>query len=85
MTRRDEIFEFICDYADEHVGNSPTLHELAGIFRVEGRLLSYSTVRYHVTLLIAEGRLVRVDGKLVVIRAEWERPQRIVGLSDSFM
>ena len=42
LTRRDEIMLYICDYADEKDGPTPSIHEIAQQFK-----LAYSTVFYH--------------------------------------
>jgi hypothetical protein len=68
-TRRQEIYEFILVYADEHNGNSPSILEVKKNFR-----LAYGTVYTHVMKLIAERRIEQIDGKLVVIGAEWNPP-----------
>jgi hypothetical protein len=56
-TRRDEIFEWVCRYADEMDGPTPSINEIAVHFK-----LNYKTVYYHVMKLIVEGRL-RQDGE----------------------
>jgi hypothetical protein len=68
-TRRDEIFEWVCRYADEMDGPTPSINEIALHFR-----LNYKTVYYHVMKLIIEGRLRQERGKLVVIGSEWIEP-----------
>jgi hypothetical protein len=69
QTRRDEIFEFIIIYAGEKDGPTPSIHEIAGHFK-----LSYSTIYHHVMKLIIEDRLRQEDGKLIVINSEWYAP-----------
>jgi hypothetical protein len=68
-TRREEIFAFICMYADEHNGPTPSILEIKGHFG-----LAYGTVYAHVMKLIAERRLEQQDGKLVVPGSEWVPP-----------
>jgi hypothetical protein len=68
-TRRDEIFEWVCRYADEMDGPTPSINEIAVHFR-----LNYKTVYYHVMKLIIEGRLRQDRGKLVVVGSEWIEP-----------
>jgi len=70
-TRRDEIFEFVCNYASEKDGPTPSIREIALNFG-----LSYSTVYHHTMKLIIEGRLRQEDGKLIVINSEWYPPSR---------
>jgi hypothetical protein len=68
-TRRDEIFEWVCHYADEMDGPTPSINEIAVHFK-----LNYKTVYYHVMKLIVEGRLRQERGKLVVVGSEWIEP-----------
>jgi len=68
-TRRDEIFAFVCRYADEHSGPTPSILEIAHHFE-----LAYGTVYGHVMRLIAERRLAQQDGKLVVPGSAWTPP-----------
>lgn len=68
-TRRDEIFEFVCTYADELNGPTPSIREIAGHFH-----LNYKTVYIHVRKLIDERRLCQERGKLVVVGSEWLEP-----------
>lgn len=74
MTRRDEIYSFICTYADEMDGPTPTIREIARHFG-----LNYKTVYHHVLKLIIEGRLRQDRGKLVVVGSEWIEPPEPVG------
>jgi len=69
-TRRDEIYEWVCTYADEMDGPTPSINEIASHFD-----LNYKTVYYHVIKLIAEGRLQQERGKLVVVGSEWLQPE----------
>jgi hypothetical protein len=70
-TRRDEIYDFVCTYADEKDGPTPTIREISISFG-----LAYTTVYHHVIKLIAERRLRQEDGKLIVVDSEWIPPQR---------
>jgi len=54
-TRRDDIFEWICRYADEMDGPTPSINEIALQFK-----LNYKTVYYHVMKLVVEGRLRQI-------------------------
>jgi hypothetical protein len=64
-SRQDEIFEWVCCYADEMDGPTPSINEIAVHFR-----LNYKTVYYHVMKLIVEGRLRQERGKLIVVGCE---------------
>ena len=68
-TRRDEIFDYICDYADVHGGPTPSIREIAMEFH-----LNYSTVYRHIKLLIDEDRIDQRNGKIVVIGSRWIAP-----------
>jgi biotin operon repressor len=57
--RRDQIADYIEQYAAEHGGNSPSLQEIADALKI-----SKATVVEHVQKLIDEGRAMRRDGKL---------------------
>lgn len=74
MTRRYEIFEVLCDYAEDHVGNSPSFRDLLAELKKRGYKMTLSTLRIHITKLEAERVLERRDGKLIVIDADWIRP-----------
>ena len=71
-TRRDEIFEWVCRYADDMDGPTPSINETAPHFK-----LTYKTVFYHVMKLIVEGRLRQERGKLVVVGSEWIEPSAL--------
>lgn len=68
-TRRDEIYEYICAYADVKNGPTPSIREVSQAFK-----LGYTTVYNHVMKLIAERRIEQEDGKLIVIGSEWIPP-----------
>lgn len=73
-TRRDEIYEWVCQYADEMDGPTPSIREISIHFA-----LNYKTVYYHVMKLIVEGRLRQERGKLVVVGSEWiEPPKKLI-------
>ncbi len=73
-TRRDEIYEWICDYADEMDGPTPSINEVATHFG-----LAYKTAYVHIVKLILEGRLRQDRRKLIVVRSEWLRPDTAEG------
>jgi DNA-binding transcriptional regulator YhcF (GntR family) len=68
-TRRDEIFEYVCAYADELNGPTPSIREISLHFRV-----NYKTAYKHVRKLITEQRLGQERGKLVVVGSDWIEP-----------
>lgn len=69
MTRREEILRFICQYAKENNGVTPSARSIAVAFR-----LGKTTVLTHITKLVAEGRLAWVDDRLKVVDSEWIEP-----------
>ena len=71
VTRRDEIYEYICVYANEMDGPTPSINEISIHFH-----LNYKTAYYHIMKLIIEGRLRQERGKLVVTGSEWIEPLR---------
>jgi hypothetical protein len=66
MKRRDEIYQYICDYADEHRGPTPSIREIAIHFE-----RNYTTIYRHIDTLIKENRIDRQDGKIIVKSAQW--------------
>lgn len=68
-TRRDDIFLFIAEYADAHVGNTPSLGEIARAFN-----LKRSTVYTHTLKLVNDGRALWRDGELILIGSEFYPP-----------
>jgi repressor of nif and glnA expression len=76
VTRRDDVYQVILDYADRNVGNMPSQREIMGMLKRRGMDLSLSSIRYHLTKLEAERKLERRSGKLVVAGANWGRPAR---------
>ncbi len=66
---RDDIMLFICEYAGDKNGPSPSINEIA-----QGLGLSYSSTYHHVMRLIVDGKLEQQDGKLCVVGAEWYAP-----------
>lgn len=71
-TRRDEIYEYICAYADEKNGPTPNIREISEALEV-----CYSTVYHHILKLVIEGRLEQRDGKLLVVGSEWYGPEGV--------
>jgi len=61
VTRRDEVFNYICGYAGEMNGVTPSMREIARDFD-----RSYTTIYRHVRQLIKEGRL-DIDGRKILI------------------
>lgn len=74
MTRRDEIFDVLCDYAKTHRGNSPSQRILLSELKKRGYKMAKGTLQVHLIHLQAEHRLERLDGELIVIDSEWLRP-----------
>lgn len=68
-TRREEILLHICRVAKENNGVTPSARSIAAEMD-----LGITTVLTHITKLIAEDRLKWVDGRLMVIDAEWNEP-----------
>lgn len=64
------IVQWMCVYASEHGGNSPTLQEIADQYKV-----SVVTAWNHVEKLKEFGLVDRVDGKLVLAGAVYVPPQ----------
>lgn len=77
--RRRDIYEFICTYADEMDGPTPSINEISQHFR-----LNYKTTYYHILRLINEGKLRQEKGKLVVVGSEWLEPPRPTQLEFEF-
>jgi hypothetical protein len=77
MTRRAEIFDFICDYASLHSGNSPSMRDLLTVLHKAGYKMHLSTLREHMKQLEVEGRLHRSDGKLIVDDSQWTPPDEV--------
>lgn len=75
MARRDEIFEVLCDYAHEHLGNSPSIRDLLRELRRRGYKMGRGTLQVHLVKLQAERRIDRKDGKLIVPKSYWVRPE----------
>lgn len=75
VTRRDEIFLILVDFARDHKGNSPTQRGLwKHVQKVRKQSMAYGTFMAHLNRLVDEGRLQRVDGELVVPDSEWIIP-----------
>lgn len=77
MTRRDEIFEILCEYSDSHLGNSPSIRDLLIEMRKRGYKISQGTIQIHLDRLRAERRIDRKDGKLVIIGSDWLSPDEV--------
>lgn len=75
MTRRDEILEVICDYAKDHKGNSPSQNDLLLEMHKRNYTMSKGTLQVHLLKLLAEGRVYRKDGKLLVAGSDWIPPE----------
>jgi predicted transcriptional regulator len=67
-TRRDQIITFIAEYATEH-HNAPSTLEIAAAFEI-----SQQTVYGHMVKLMAERRLIQVDGRWKIPNAEYTPP-----------
>lgn len=70
--RREDILLYICDYASERSGPTPSINEIAKHFRI-----SYSTAYHHVMRLGLDGKLLIKDSKLIVVGSEWFEPSEI--------
>ncbi|MFA5379913.1 MAG: hypothetical protein WC455_29405 [Dehalococcoidia bacterium] len=68
--RRARIYEFICRYADEMDGPTPSINEISISLKID-----YKVTYYHVMKLIAVGRLRQERGKLIVVGSEWIEPE----------
>lgn len=66
---RERIYAFVVAYADEHDGPTPNILEIAHSLH-----LPYKTAYYHTLRLMADRRLARQDGKLLVVGSEWYAP-----------
>ena len=69
LKRRFQVLEFICEYAIEHNGNSPSTGEIALHFG-----FNQKTAWRHVNTLERQGYVAYQDGKLVVKDSRWIRP-----------
>ncbi len=72
LTRRDEILLLIADYAEKH-HNAPSTLELARLLGI-----AQHTVYGHMVKLMAENRLLQVDGKWKLPDALYIRPENLV-------
>jgi len=68
-TRRDEIFLFIAEFAVEHLGNTPSIGEVALAFDIS-RATAYS----HMLKLVNDGRGRWHDGEFILIGSEFSPP-----------
>lgn len=71
-TRRIEILEFICRFARENNGVTPSIRVIATNMGM-GR----GTVEVHLRKLHAEGRIGWVEGRLKVERSIWDPPEDV--------
>jgi DNA-binding GntR family transcriptional regulator len=71
--KRHEIFNWICQYADERNGITPSYMEIARQF-----CLSRGTVRNHVLLLALDGLLRLEDRQIIVEDSDWIPPPHYV-------
>lgn len=67
-TRRDQIIAFIALYTTDH-HNAPSTLKIAEHFSI-----SHITVWNHMQRLMAEGRLLQVDGEWKIPKAEYSAP-----------
>jgi predicted transcriptional regulator len=68
--RREQIMAFICEYAGDRSGPTPSIKEIS-----DNLGWTYSVVYHHVQRLITEGRLAQRNSKLCVIGSEWYPPK----------
>jgi SOS-response transcriptional repressor LexA len=69
-TSQDRILTFICAYAADHAGVSPTVRTIAA-----GVGLKKSTVAEHLRTLETAGSVEWVGSRLMVVGATWIPPQ----------
>lgn len=76
MTRREEILVFICAYARENNGVTPSQRDIADQFG-----LHLKTVQSHLQKLIEEERIAlvgrRTQARIRVERSVWEEPDDV--------
>lgn len=70
-TRRDQIIAFIAEYAVTH-HNAPSTLEIAQAFGIHS-----STVYDHMIKLMAEDRLIQVDGRWKIPGADYTPPDTL--------
>lgn len=73
-TRRDEILAYICQYAKENNGVTPSVRSIAVVFE-----LHLKTVQVHIQKLLDENRIQFVgdDHRIRVERSTWEQPPEV--------
>lgn len=77
MTRRDEIYQILLDFARSHSGSMPSQYGLwQEVMRVTRRKMAYGVFRRHMNTLEKEGRIQRADGVIVIPGAGWHPPKR---------
>jgi hypothetical protein len=67
--KRDTIFVFICRYAFEHNGVTPSYSHIEKTFK-----LSRGAVRFHIYALVSEHKLFLDDRQIIVEDSEWIPP-----------
>lgn len=71
-TRRDDIFLFVMTWASDHVGNTPSLGEIARKFGIRR-----STAYTHTLKLVNDGRARWIDGEFILEKSEYFPPTDI--------
>ena len=75
-TRRDEIYEFVVMFADDHSGATLTPHGIWMEMKRRDLLqMKWSTFRSHWLQLLIERRIEVKDGVVVVVGSEWHPPE----------
>lgn len=72
QTRRDKIALFVREYAIDHLGNTPSLGEIAREFGI-----SRTTAHNHSLKLVSEGRAEWRDGEFILAGSEFSLPPDI--------
>lgn len=71
MVRRsydgNEIYEYICRYATEHGGNSPSIRRIT----MDLDISSTSVTWHWIKKLVSQGKLQWVDGEMVITGANF--------------
>lgn len=72
-TRADDVFEFVCSYAEENNGATPSTRVIA-----EGLGFSQKRAAYLLTRLELTGKIEWIDRlKYKVVDSWWERPEAV--------
>jgi predicted transcriptional regulator len=69
--RRDEIISFMAEYVVDH-HNAPSTREIAYALGI-----AQQTAYHHILKLIAEGRVIQVDGRFKLVGAEYIPPDTL--------